>query len=119
MIEIDINTTVRRKQKIEVSEQKEEIYEMEHDHTIVPHANHILFEIDIESEIVFPSKYLKLDYVYNPNWSKKAVISTHGKVIMREGKVYVSAMNSDNALKKFKKGLNGSKLDSSKTYLEL
>lgn len=71
-------------------------------HTLIPQKNHILFEFDLEkkevrrAEFVKPKEISFLDAMQGNVKLKKEV---DGK----EGCVYVSAMNEQNAWKKFMK----------------
>jgi len=119
MKELDLNNLTKEKTKTEVTQQKEQEYQLVYQGTIIPNENHTLWEVDIKSLEIVKATYLKKDYMFNPKWTKNSKPNTHSEVVINEGKAYVSALNKSNALKKFKKGSNGSKLDSGKSYLQL
>lgn len=119
MKELDVNKLVKEKQNVEVTQQKEVEYRLEYESTIIPHENHTLFEINIDTLEVSIPEYKVRDYVYNPHWVKGSKIQGHSEVIRKEGFAYISALNKKNALKKYKEGSNGSKLDPNGNYLEL
>ena len=119
MKELDLTKLVKEKAKMEITQQKQQEYKVVYQGTIIPHRNHTLFEINPRTLEIKEAEYKRMDYVFNPNWRKGDKSTTHGDVIMTAGMAYVSAMNKQNALKKFKKGSNGTKFDPNKIYLEL
>jgi len=119
MKELDVSKLIKEKTKVEITQQKQQEYKLVYQGTIVPHRNHTLFEINPDTLEIKEAEYKRKDYIFNPNWKKGDKVNTHGDVIMQPGMAYVSAMNKENALKKFKKGSSGTKLDPTKIYLEL
>lgn len=119
MRELDIKTLLSQDDKIEVTQEQEQEYKLVYHATIVPHSGHTLFQIDPESMEITEAEYAVRDYIFNPHWKKGDPIPSHGEVVMKQGMVYVSALNKRNALKKFQKGSDGTKLDLNKIYLDL
>lgn len=119
MKELDFPSLLPEKEKTEISQQKQHEYQLVYYDTIVPHEGHRIFEIDLVTQEITEAKYDYGNYIYDPFWSPKKKASSNGKLIMNQGKAYVSAMNAENALKKFKTGSTGTKIDKNKIYLEL
>jgi hypothetical protein len=94
MIELDPKVVVE--QQAEKDQRKEKTLLG----TIFPHKGHTLYKLDLETEEVSLAKYSS-DYNVDQTIPKK--------VIVEEGYYYVSALNKENALKKFRKGKSGSK----------
>jgi|TARA_R110000851_G_C12800240_1_gene537370 hypothetical protein len=119
MKELNLGLETKEKVKVEISQEKEDVYELIYQGTIIPHENHTLWEIDIKTKKIKEAKYFKKDYIFNPNFRKGDKISINSEIIINEGKVYVSALNKPNAIKKMKEGNSGSKFDPKKSYLSL
>ena len=113
------NLLSKEKSKTELSQEKEQEYQLIYQGTIIPYDGHVLYELNLNTNKIKEAKFLKQDYVFNPEWSPSKKAKVDSKVIMNVGCVYVSALNKDNALKKFKKGSNGTRIDKTKIYLEL
>lgn len=116
MKEFDAN--LNTKEKTELSVQQEQEYQLKLHTTIFSHPNHILWEIDTKTlkvrEATFEAQDIEIDL------SKEvSVFTPRGKVIIRQGCVYVSALNKKNALKKYRKGENGSRKDPNGDYMEI
>ena len=64
---------------------------------------------------------MKENYTYrlNWNWKKSDGVPKHKEVIIEQGFAYISALNAENAVKKFEEGVNGSKKDKNTQYLKL
>jgi hypothetical protein len=119
MRELDNNNQQQKKTKVEITQQKEDIYKLEFQQTIIPNENHTLFEIDIKTKDICIAKFESRDLVFNPKWVKGDKIPLSSVVIINDGKFYVSALNKKSALKKFLNKDNGSKRDTNKQYLKL
>lgn len=113
------NFLQKEKDKIEVSQEKQIEYQLIYQGTIVPHEGHTLYEIDLKTKEINEAEYQHQDYVFDPEWHPSKKLKVDSKVIMNEGCVYVSALNKKNALKKFEKNSNGTRIDKTKIYLEL
>lgn len=109
----------KERTKTEVTQEKQQEYQLVYQGSIIPHEGHTLYEIDLKTKEVRPAKYEAQDYVFDPDWYPGKRAKVDSKVIMNEGCFYASALNKDNALKKFEKGRNGTKIDKTKIYLEL
>ncbi len=70
---------------------------------IKPHKGHTLFEIEVKSMSINLPEFEAIEV----NWTEG---SSKSKLKVKEGCVYISALNKRNALKKFKKGSNGSRI---------
>jgi len=120
MKELDLQRNfIKEKPKVEASQQKEQEYKLVYQGTIMPHEGHTLYEIDLKTKEVKEAEYMEMDYIFNPNYKSSDKIIGHGKVMMSTGKSYVSALNKANAIKKFNKGADGSKIDRNNIYLDL
>jgi len=93
--------------KIEISVKKQVQVEKELIGKIIPHENHILFEINDETGEIQKATYLPV-----PTFVKfgAKIEKPKKQALVREGFTYVSAMNKKNALKKYLKGSNGGKI---------
>jgi len=100
---------IKKEPKLEITQEKEQEYKLTYLDTITPHPNHRLYEIDPGALIISEAEFTIKDYVFNPYWKKGDKIPTHAEVIVKEGMVYVSAMNKAQAIKKYNQGMNGSK----------
>jgi hypothetical protein len=92
----------QEKDKMEISIQKKQQKEKEFVGKIIPHAGHKVYEINEETLEIELAKYELKTYFIGQNHN-------NAEIIIRSGFAYVSALNSKNALKKYKKGVNGSK----------
>jgi hypothetical protein len=119
MEELDASRFVKQKTKLEIRQQKKQEFKYVYQGTIIPHENHTLFEVCPTSLTIVEAEYEKTAYIFNPIWKKGNRISSELKVVMKPGFVYISALNKENALKKFKKGSNGTKINPTKSYLQL
>jgi hypothetical protein len=121
MKEVDAASLLKFKEKtqLEVKQQKKQEFKYIYQGTIVPNRGHTLYEICLKTLDVTEAKYHVQDYVFNWYWKKGDIINSESKVVMREGFAYVSALNIENAIKKFKKNCNGSKFDPAKSYLSI
>ena len=119
MKELDISKLIPEKTKLEITQQKQQEYKLTYQYSIIPYSGHTLYEVDLETGDIIEAEYDKLDYLFDWNWTPKSKVNSHGQVIIQPGKAYVSALNMSNAKKKFEKGSTGTRIDKSKTYLEL
>jgi hypothetical protein len=97
---------LKNRNKIEISVKKQVQIEKELIGKIIPHRNHILFEINNETGEISEATYLPV-----PTFVKfgEKVEKPKKQALVRDGFSYVSAMNKKNALKKYFKGSNGGK----------
>lgn len=104
--------------QIQIGEEKK--YELTLIGLIVPHVNHKLFEIDPKTRAVKEVDYYYEETIdFDPKWKQGQPLKIKKKVIVEEGKIYISALNTKNALKHFDKGSNGSKFSINDDYLKL
>ena len=71
---------------------------------IIPHPNHKIWEIDdtgFTTKIEL-AKFEEKSFIIGKNHKNK-------EIIINKDCIYISAMNKENAMKKYWKGLNGSK----------
>jgi len=71
---------------------------------IKPYKGHSLFEIEIQTMNINLAEFETIEV----NWAKNS--SNKSQLKVKEGCVYISALNKKNALKKFKKGSIGSRI---------
>lgn len=74
---------------------------------LFPHRGHTLFEFDRSTGKMEPAEYAEQDIVVN--WKDKTNPKPIKKVVIKEGFLYISALNKKNAYKQLAKGMNGSK----------
>lgn len=93
---------LEQKEKIEIDVKKQKQVEHQLIGKIVPHLNHKMYEINIETLEIKDAQYSNTTY--------QAFAKNQKEIIIKKGFAYVSAMNKKNALKQFNKGKNGSKI---------
>ena len=86
---------------VEINVKKEQQIEYQFDGEIKPHKGHTLWEICEEDLSVEKAKFMNNTYVFGEEIKRE--------VLKKSGCVYISALNKKSALKKYHKGLNGSK----------
>jgi gamma-glutamyl phosphate reductase len=108
---------IKSKAKTEIKAEKEIKTEHRLVDRIIPHPGHKMFEIKVPEMRVKLAEYEKgsMHIDVNGNNAFKEAL----KIIIREGHLYVSALNEKNALKKLMKGKNGTKIDPRGTYLNM
>jgi hypothetical protein len=104
--------------KIEITQQQEKKYELKFDSKIIPHKGHTLYEINTETMEIKQAEYIVQDVTFDPKWIKSN-LSTNKKIVKASGMIYISALNKKSALKKFEKGVNGSKNINKETAVKL
>jgi|TARA_R110001583_G_scaffold101263_3_gene247695 hypothetical protein len=100
-MEKELQNNIKEKQEISLEKDVEKKAELVG--RIFPHNNHQVFEINNKTLCIELAKFEYDNYVFN-----KGVINK--KIVIHKDCSYVSALNKKNALKKFKKGNNGSKI---------
>lgn len=102
----NIFSKTKPEHKMEIQVQKKQQIEKELVGKIIPHENHTVWEICLNTE-----KIKKATYVEKKEFINFGELSCNEnkEILVREGFAYVSALNKKNALKKFKKNKNGSK----------
>lgn len=90
------------KDKIEISKQQQAEIQKVFDSKIVPHENHTLFEIDLNTKEI---KLAVFDEQPAIKWEDalKGSISAIKKVTKKENCIYISALNKKNAIKILKR----------------
>ena len=119
MKEFDSNRDVKEKAKVEITQQKDQEYQLVYQSTIIPHSGHILYEINTQTLEILKAKYHKKDYVFRSKWKKGDRDAVNSEVIINEGMVYVSALNEENAFKQYANDSSGTKIDHKNEYLSL
>lgn len=109
----------KEKAKTEIQQEKQQEHQLVYQGTIIPHEGHTLYEIDLSTNNIKEAEYLAQDYVFDLDWYPSKKLKVDSKVVMNNGCAYISALNKKNALKKFKNGSNGTRIDKAKIYLEL
>jgi hypothetical protein len=92
----------QEKDKMELSIQKKQQKEKVLVGKLVPHKGHKIWEINEETLEIKLAEFEKKTYIIGKNHANP-------EIIIRIECAYVSALNSKNALKKYKQGVNGSK----------
>lgn len=89
--------------KIRIEESVKQKKQVEHEliGKIIPHEGHTIWEINKETGAIKKAKFSNATYNFMGENKKE--------IIVKQGYEYVSALNRKNALRKYKKGLNGSK----------
>ena len=95
----ELNLETKPKLEISVKKQQEIAYELIGH--IVPHDGHIMWEISHETEDIQAAKYQNTTYILGEEIKKE--------ILTKPNHSYISALNKTNALKKYRKGENGSK----------
>lgn len=93
---------IKNHNPIELSVKQKKQVEYELIGKIIPHENHTIWQINIETLEITKAKFSNATFVVIGQQNKK-------ELIIKDGHYYVSALNKKNALKKFHKGENGSK----------
>lgn len=86
---------------IEINVKKEKEVQYDLIDKIIPYNNHTVWEIDIKTLLIKKAEYYNTNYIVGEENKKE--------IITKKGFKYVSALNEKNALKKYKKGITGSK----------
>jgi hypothetical protein len=97
--------TITSKDKTEISIQKKQQKEKELIGNLVPYGNHKIWEINNETLEINEAKYEQVSFIIG-----KQIEGQNNQIITVPNHSYISAMNKRTALKKFKSGSNGSKL---------
>lgn len=96
---------------IEISVKKKQQKEKEFIGTIIPHEGHTIFQINNETLEIEEAKFSNTTFVFGGENKKE--------ILIMKGCTYVSALNKKNALKKYNKGINGSKKVNKEEFIEL
>jgi hypothetical protein len=112
---------LKDKKKTELTVQKQQQVERELIGHIVPHSGHRIYEINIKTLDIQEADFLKWETLHLADLLnlKNKGKTPNLEILTREGYAYVSALNKANALKKYKKGLNGSKAVSNPLPIKL
>ena len=106
MRELESTSEHFQKNKIEMQVQKKQQIEREFIGKIIPHRGHKVWEINLNTEEIQEAMYLQRDWNFVVNAS---TVDKNQEVLYREEYAYVSALNKQNAMKKYRQGKNGSK----------
>lgn len=116
----ELDTISAKKEKQETVKQQKQVQELQYVDTIYPHENHTLFKIDLKTFKASKAMMKENDTFHlNWNWKKSDGVPKHKEVIIEQGFAYISALNAENAIKKFKENKNGSKKNKNRQYLKL
>jgi predicted nuclease with TOPRIM domain len=96
---------------IEISVKKKQQKEKEFIGTIIPHEGHTIYQINDETLEIEKAKFSNTTFIFGGENKKE--------ILIMKGCTYVSALNKKNALKKYKKGLNGSKNINTDNFIPL
>jgi len=92
---------LNKKESIEISVKKQQQKETEFIDRLIPHNNHKIWEVNTKTKEIDLAKYSNATYQFAGDNKKE--------IIVNKDCVYICALNKKNALKKFEKGVNGSK----------
>jgi hypothetical protein len=81
--------------------QKKEV-EITYTNSLIPHSGHKVWEINKETLEVKEAKFSNTNYHIGAKNKKE--------IIKKNNCEYISALNKENALKKYKKGVNGGRI---------
>ena len=95
----ELESNIKTKTEVSIKQKKQVEHELIG--KIIPHEGHIIWQINKETLEVTEAKYSNATYVFGGENKRE--------VIVKDGFAYVSALNKTNALRKYKKGSNGSK----------
>jgi len=108
---------VQTKEPVEIQAQQEKKQEQVIRDRIHTHPGHTLWEVDPKTLTCVEAKFEK--GTVKASATGKVPVGAHAKVIMKNDRVYISALNPANALKKLRKGSNGSSRDPRRGYVQL
>jgi uncharacterized protein YpmB len=94
--------TIQLKDKTEISIQQKQQKEKQLIGKIIPHKNHIIWEVNNETKEIRKATFEKVSFIIGKNHQNK-------QIIVLQNHSYISALNKKNALKKFNNNNNGSK----------
>jgi len=98
---LDLDKSLKSDVRIEQSVKKEKEKKHSLVKSIIPHKGHTIYEIDIKTLEITEAEYANVTYVWGGE--------NKPEVMIKKGCAYVSALNKKSALKKYKKGDDGSK----------
>jgi hypothetical protein len=93
---------LKSEDKIEVSIKQKKKVEHELIGKIIPFEGHTLWQINNETLEIEEAKFSNATYYFSGENKKE--------IIIKKGHSYVSSLNKKNALKKYRKGVNGSRI---------
>ena len=96
-IEQELNS--KTKTELSVKQKKEVKHELQG--RIIPYENHTMQEVNNETKEIKKALFSNVTYEFGGELRKE--------VITKKGHSYIGALNKRNVLKKFDKGVNGSK----------
>lgn len=100
----------KQKDKVVITKQQEVEQTLEFHDTIIPHSNHTLWEISVDTlEIKKAVFNLNTTLQGNWNWKKGDKIQGALSLVRNNNCEYVSALTKETALKHFKKNSSGTK----------
>jgi len=119
MEELNNHDRIHTKQRIEaIVKKKQEIhYRLVDD--LTPLRGHTLYEIDIQKMTVSEAKYLEKKTI---TWEEALKILSgdhHEKVAVKSGCVYISALNADNAMKRYSENKGSAMLPKTDVSIKL
>lgn len=96
----ELNTVFKDKQEVSIKQKKQ----IEHEliGKIMPHSNHVVWEIDKDTLEIKKAEYSIATAIHFGDKPKN-------EIIVKPNCAYVSALNKKNALKQYRKGRNGTK----------
>jgi hypothetical protein len=95
---------LKKKDKLEIKQQKKQQIEYELIGSIQPLPNHFIFEINEETGEVKKADYEVVETVVF-NWNETKIPK---KLMINDNCIYIPAMNKENAIKKYNKNKNQS-----------
>ena len=95
----ELNPDIKPTTEFSVKKQQEIAYELIG--RIFPHEGHTMWEINHENEAIEAAKYQNTTYILGEEIKKE--------ILTKPNHSYISALNKANALRKYRKGVNGSK----------
>lgn len=103
----DLNHDRDLKEEIKEVREIQQESKQEYIGSITPHKGHTLFEINLDTKGICEATFEEQEVEFNPNGG--VIGSTRKKVVMNPNCIYISALNKNNAVKKFLRKRNGSK----------
>jgi hypothetical protein len=95
-----ITTEEKIKDEVKQVAQVEQEKQLKHIGQIRPHKGHKLFEVDQKTGVVREAEYEKTDIHYSQDLNKA---KRSNKVVVKEGCFYLTALNLNNACRKYLK----------------
>ncbi len=113
MKELESKDRISIKEQLEQVVTKQQAVELKYIDSIIPKKGHTLFEINVETLECKPAEYQEKKTI---SWSEAIAISKgtfKSEVVIKQKCVYISALNKESALERYKLGKGSSEIKGS------